>query len=235
MEIVLASSRGKGLAAELSKIHPCSRDLIVHFKKSATYAKLLKELKEHWDDLDCDRRDGAHIYFLAGLCDLTYMDVEDDFYPGVRYEEVIFNEKPEEAVDRVLKSIREVDREVKLLGAEPVFCTVVPCSLRVWNHYRLNIGCSAFLQHHNHYEDMQHLLLQATQALNTRIIAHNTENNMQTPHIADTVIRNFGNGEKRVQYKRLWDGVHACDTLTTKWAKKLLLAMRSNMPFNYYV
>ena len=81
---------------------------------------------------------------------------------------------------------------------------------------------------------MQELLIQATQTLNTRIIAHNTENNMQTPHIADTVIRNFGNGQKRVQYKRLWDGVHANDSLTTTWAKKMLLAMRSNMPFNYY-
>ena len=127
--------------------------------------------------------------------------------------------------------------EVKKLGAAPVFCTIIPSSLRAWNNTRLKQHKTAFLIHHNHYEDMQHLMIQTIQDINSYITTYNREHHMKTPRTADTVIRNMGHGQKRVQYQRLVDGVHApseekkipgVKTLTEKWALKLTEAMWEN-------
>ena len=136
--------------------------------------------------------------------------------------------------------ISDVDEEVRRLGAAPVFCTIVPCSLRVWNHTRLAQHKTAFFLHHDHYEDMQHLLIETVQKLNTLIINHNRVYNKQTPHTADTIIHNMGNGQKRVRYGKLTDGVHADSTVKPEnkdkkvpnqiaaWALKIVAAISKN-------
>ena len=244
MDIILTSSRGKGLESYMREHYLReSNRLRVEVVKSATYDKLLERLKSIWKKLGDEDKENCHVYFFAGLCDVTYRDYDPDFYPGTLYDEVIYNEIPSATAYRVYMNISDVDREVRLLGAEPIFCTIIPCSLRVWNYTRLTQHKTAFLLHHAHYDDMQHLLIETIQKLNILITNHNVAYHKQTPHTADTIIHNMGDGKKRVRYGKLTDGVHAGSidktrmeqksekkvlSLTEIWALKITASIHKN-------
>ena len=220
VEIVLASSRGRGLKRLMAERHQNPDNLIHIYYKGATYEDLLKHLRTLWLMLEKPERDGARVYFMAGLCNLTHMERRG------RYQETTFMDDPDIAVTRVMRSIQAVSDATKELGAKPIFCTVVPSSIREWNLHRLRVGCTAYLRHQDRYPLMQHNLLQATITLNKHITRHNMTNTVHTPKIADTVIHNKGKGKnKRVQYSKLVDGVHPDEALKRAWAIKLTSSM----------
>ena len=143
-------------------------------------------------------------------------------------EEVFFMESWHQAVHRVTQSIHSVSESMTKIHATPIFCTIPPCSFRIWNSHRLNKGNTSYLLHFNHYEDMQYSLISAIHQINSNIVQINSSNGVTTPHIATTVMDNRPDQRPRVHYSRLRDGVHATNELKKKWAKKMHKSMTSN-------
>ena len=133
-----------------------------------------------------------------------------------------------QAVDRVTHSIHSVSESMLKIHVTPIFCTIPPCSFRLWNFHRLHKGNTSYLLHHNHYEDMQYSLISAIQQINSNIIQINSSNGVTTPHLASAVMDNRPNQRPRVHYSRFRDGVHAAKDLKKKWAKKMLKAISTN-------
>ena len=229
-DIVMASSRGFDVEVELPKLHPSPSNLHIYAEaggKLEDLAALVPDFIEHIGEQDTQ---GHHVYFLAGLCDVTFKDSNLNYKNDhERYEEVFFMESWQEGVDRVTKSIHSVAESMNELNVIPIFSTIPPCSLHTWNFNRLNKGKTSYLLHHNYYEDMQYSLISTIQQLNNTIVQYNTSNGVTTPHIATSVMSNTGpNTRPRVFYTRFRDGVHADKDLKKKWAKKLNKAMIEN-------
>ena len=122
MDVILASSRGKNLQGLLRKHHTRPDRIYLRAKSGATLTELnelLPGILKKW------RKDPAdiHVYFLAGLCDVTYRDHDTHYNHYEIYDEVIFNESPQEALDRVTTIIQSVSEDVIRLGATPCFAT----------------------------------------------------------------------------------------------------------------
>ena len=226
MDIILSSSRGADVLEALKENHPNPGRL--HFEiesggqienLAALVPSILKKYGETGDQ-------GYHVYFVAGLCDVT---VKDQDWDHGRYEEVIFTEPWFDAVNRVTRSIYSAIESVREFNVTPVFCTIPPCSFRVWNFKRLQQRKTSHLIHFNYYEDMQYSLISAIQDINRNILHINDANGVTTPYLASTVMENLGpNQRPRVHYNRFRDGVHAKKGLKEKWAKKLITAMAAN-------
>ena len=114
--------------------------------------------------------------------------------------------------------IQIISESILSFEAKPCFCTIVPCSLKMWNETRLEQHKTSFLLHHTQYEDMQTNLITVICNINKYIISLNTQNKMYTPYIADTVISHCGPKKApRVHYNRLKDGIHPTSNLRTMW------------------
>lgn len=173
----------------------------------------------------------CHVYFLAGLCDITYRDFDPNYSHNICYDEVSFTDSPDQTIFRLTNEINSISDHIISLGAKPCFATIVPSSLRAWNETRLEQQKTAFLLHHTQYDDMQANLISAISSINKHIIEVNNSNNMATPYIAETVMSNTGpNKPPRIHYKRLTDGVHPSPTLRDKWINKLVHAIKINRP-----
>ena len=79
------------------------------------------------------------VYFIAGLPSVTFRE-RDPNWGGLKYEEVIFNEPEDDAVARICNIIDSIAISVRSFKATPVFSTIIPMSLRVWNDVRLSQG-----------------------------------------------------------------------------------------------
>ena len=228
MDIILSNSRGRYMEEYIKKLHPCPEKLFVISKSGGQLKDLLyKNLPNLLKNVPKYERPEYHVYFLAGICDITYRELDHKFiYNPLNncfdsYDEVIFMESPAEANLRLYEIVKEVSDGVTKLGARPCFSTIVPCSLAVWNHQRLNQGKTSCLLHSEHYDDMQSLMMDTIVEINRDLKAINTQNEMCTPYIASTVIENLGQKKYRVHYSRLPDGTHPTITLAKTWAKKL--------------
>ena len=159
------------------------------------------------------------IYFVDGLPDVT----ERIMYG--RYEEVIFNEAPEEALDRLVNVYLDASSRVLHAGHLPCFTTVAPMSLEDWNTTRMNVHkVTSHLIHHRQYPTMQYLLNQTISSLNYKIMDINTSNNMETPHLAGLIMSGRGansSQECRVRYHHLEDGCHPHLYIIEKWQRTL--------------
>ena len=242
MDTVLASSRGKGMGSELSKILPDYPGIITELRSDR-----LHQIQHNLGNINIIRKKGGklselaalvpsiiwrtqsparrqHVYFLAGLCDLTFRDMDDQFY-----EEVIFMESPMEAYARMTTLYESVSESVINNGAIPCFSTIPPSNLNTWNEVRLNDHhATSYLLHFHQYDDMQGNLIQAIEQINKFIVKLNSRNGMSTPFLASTIMDNVPGGAPRVHYNRLRDGVHATDITRKKWAQKLKNAITRN-------
>lgn len=219
------------MVKELRHLHPRPSRLRVVAKSGGR----LKELSDIAANLVLNSdTPSCHVYFLAGLCDVTYRDYDPYYSPYEHYDEVIFNESPDSAVARISEELERAADTVIEYGATPCFTTIVPCSLRVWNENRLHQGKTSFLLHHRQYEDMQANLISTITSINRHIIKINTDNNMITPFIAETIVSNTGPTKPpRVHYNRLQDGTHPTIKLRSKWCNLLCKSVISNRT-NYY-
>lgn len=210
---------------KLKELHPNPNNIIIKAISSATYSQLTdiacNIIKEN-DPSQC------HVYFLAGLCDITYRDYDPKFNYQ-KYEEVIFNESPWVAKSRVLGEVEAASEKILTTGAKPCFATIVPSSLTIWNELRLQQYKTSFLLHHNHYESMQYNLIKSIHSINNSIIEINETINMRTPLIASTIMTNKSKSKlPRIHYSRLTDGVHPCEKTRDKWAEKLVHTILEN-------
>ena len=233
MDIILASSRGRGyIQTRLRNTHPHPEGLYIEARGGAKLEELILKairlVKGSPNPSEC------HVYFMAGLCDVTHRDTYTEFVDYRRrrvhmYEEVSFTEDNTNAVLRVTNIIDNMDQEIRSLGAKPCFMTIPPCSIEAWNIHRLNTGRTTHLIHHRNYPDMQANLISVISEINKFIVSTNSRNNMATPFLADTIIKSCGpHKNTRVHYDRLVDGTHATSTTNQKWAKLITKAMTIN-------
>ena len=233
MDIILASSRGKHeMQTLLRNLQPKPSQLKIHARGGAKLEHLIHDairlIKSSHNPSQ------THVYFMAGLCDITYRDIYPNHHDLIRYrthmyEEVIFIEDHTEAIARITNLIDNMSEEIKLMGAKPCFMTISPCSLVNWNLRRLNNGRTTHLIQHQHYEDMQQNLIKAIKDINHFIFATNTSNSMATPKLADDIIRSARpNKNLRVHYNRLADGTHATSETNQKRASKIINTIEEN-------
>ena len=160
MDVVLCSSRGKHLEKELRSLHPSPHRLHVMFKPGASLEYLFNHAKTLLEREECPDR--FHIYFMAGICDLTEKVrdlawVKD--YKGriiqAPYEEVIFTESWKDTPAIFIDKLTDLCDEIIGLRAKPCIMTIPTISIQNWNETRLNQYKTCHLLHHQQYPDMQ--------------------------------------------------------------------------------
>ena len=229
MDDVIASSRGKEMKVRLRNLHPDRYCLKSTAKSALRLQDILDNLDSFLKPIKPHQMNTCNIYLIAGLCDVTYRDLDEDYYPNTPYDEVLFNETPDQAFQRVSSLIVELTSKIAERGATPVIATIVPSSLSQWNFIRLKQHKTAFLMHHKHYDSMQLNMVRTIHRLNKFILGVNNSYQMSTPMLACTVMKNVPGKDPRVHYGMLGeDGVHPTDDLRDLWAAKLIKAMRDN-------
>ena len=140
---------------------------------------------------------------MAGLCDITqkvknmeWVCCRDGHWLKALYNEVIFAGSWLDSPNHVLDKMAVVQNHIENLGAKPCFLTIPTCSLQVWNEKRLKKQKTCHLLHHKQYPDMQENLNQTIFEVNRKIIELNSNVNMFTPKIADTIMANSGPTKK---------------------------------------
>ena len=220
MDAIFASSRGRTLVEPIVDWHPDCTKLMIWTIPSAKLEELQYEaydfLNTTSDPTNC------HIYFVAGLCDITVHERRG------RYKEVYYIESIQNTIDRLKNLIDTINHGILILGAKPCFSTIIPSSLQDWNFTRLQQHKTTHLLHSHQYNDMQHLLNRAVIEINQHINTTNIDNKMQTPQLADTIITKRRTSPPRFHYNRLADGVHPTKELSTVWANCLKKIISNN-------
>ena len=217
MDLVVTTSRGRCLEHYFR--YRWSATLT--WRKGATIKKLTADAKRILRQHHSTEKP-HHVFFIAGLPDLTKMT------RGKNYQEVIFDETPQQALNRLKDTLLLADKEISTEhNAKTCFATITPCSLRTWNHHRLQTNRTAELKHEQDYGVMQDNLIQATILINKFIINLNEANNMPTPRLAKKIIKKSGIKRQtpRVYYAKMPDGVHLNEETAEEWISTLSLSM----------
>ena len=226
MDIIIASSRGRGIEDEIWARHPYPENAYVFSKGGGSLQELQFQaydiLYDHPDPTNC------HIYFFAGLCDITKKEKNNT--NNIHYEEVIYTENPQDTYTKMTKLIDTIAEHILYFAAKPIFCPIITMNIHTWNYTRLQQHKTSHLKHHTDYSDMQHLLNQSIDDINKYINKVNIENGMVTPFLADTIMTKT-HTQQRIHYNRLVDGVHASEGLREKWARCLSRAIKFNRDF----
>ena len=226
MDLIFGSSRGHNLSELLHASHPSPESVAIY---AASSAKLKELLQEAIDQLDrADDPTNCHIYFVAGLCDITRRD-EDAWDPACgAYQEITMPEGSDECARRMCELIDFISIRILYRGAKPCFSTIPPSSLEKYNLMRLKKRKTSYLLHSLEYADMQDNLMRAILHVNNHISKVNGENGMATPDLAGSVVETRAGKAPRAHFKRLYDGVHPTDKTRRKWAKRLQKAISIN-------
>ena len=224
MNIVVCSSRGKCL---LPLNH--REDTRVIVVGGGKIPKLTNEaitiLKEYEDSPE-----PKFVYFVAGLPDTTTKESYHFWMNGVRhtYEEVFIRGSIEENASRVINIIQSSSRAILANNAIPVYCTIIPCELEIWNHTRLSQHKTSHLIHFNNYKHMQESHLESIKTINSFILHHNSQNQVATPKITLPVFYKR-KSSWRFRFGRLTDGVHPDAKLESSIRKKISNTLHLNL------
>ena len=231
MDIIVASSRGRGLEELLKKSHPYPEQVEVIFTPSATLNIITKEALKKINSLKSSGQDNIHAYIIGGYCDLTSREKGSTKINGRwrTYEEVVFWEDPESAVARLNKNIHTTVTEISNTNVTPIICTIPPANIETWNTVRKSQRKTYELKHTVDYPKMQQRLQDSLIQINRYIITLNMKSRAHTPKLANTVIQKKGKGKGyRVYFDNLKDGVHATDDTAKRWAEMIMEAIRTN-------
>ena len=118
----------------------------------------------------------------------------------------------------------------------PVFSTIVPFNINMWNNHRLNIGATKELRYTSYYTDMQYFLNSTIIHTNEHICKLNQDNDVITPNLAKFHISSRGTKQGyRYNYKGMDDGCHPnsldCDLgkgVVQNWVNEILKAQKDN-------
>ena len=245
MDLILATSRGASPLDEyLAAIHPSPKHLHV-ISIPGTSLETLTQIGIKIINKSTNPSQ-YHVYFMAGLCDLTRKDNDIFGYRKkgiktipIQYDEVTFPESSSQAVPRLKSTINSIAHQISSTGASPCFMTIPTCSLKKWNETRLKYRKTEYLLHSSQYDDMQGNLNRAIKEINHHILDLNTTYNMHTPKIANTImktsskttksgIKKSSKKKKRTLFSQLPDGVHPKNHLRKKWAKIIIQSIANN-------
>ena len=222
LDVIFASSRGRGIQEPLCFSTPGAR-------MSTLTAQAVEFVKHHKNPTN------LHLYFLAGLCDVTTKLHHPTLPPppsfnNYKYQEVIIRDSPNFKIDQIKTTYDQAISELTPFGCRPIFCNIPPCSLIDWNLSRLSQNKTSFLQLVDKYDDMQKNLESITSEVNRYISYLNSQvTGSYTPDLCGTISKMEGN-KRRYFYKRLADGVHPTPELCATWASKIRKAITKNRP-----
>jgi hypothetical protein len=160
----------------------------------------------------------GHVYYLAGIPDLTTKIRGEDCY-----QEVVYMGTPSETVPLLETELIATAKMTQEMGWTPVFCTISPMSLKDWN----SSARTPYLLHHNQYGDMQALLENTVIAANHVIRSLNKSNRVYTPNLQRQIAK-ISHGKVKFMYNRLYDGCHPCASVVDEWVKIMKQAMTIN-------
>ena len=229
MDAIFSSSRGRHLADPLSKLHPSPSSLQVISQGGGSLERLQHSAYRFLQTTPDPTN--SHVYFVAGLCDISRINRSEDRY-SMRYEEVTYWETPSETIQRVNALVDQISSNILFMGAKPCFATILPSSLQTWNQHRLDNNNTNLLLFTDLYDTMQENMNKSIFEINKHITALNYSNDMATPFLANTIIEHRGMKAPKVFLNRLPDGVHPPTQqpriLINKLAKRLFNSIRIN-------
>lgn len=225
MNIIMATSRGRGLKEQLLKANISAKVLV---RPGHRYRALTQEAAEIIR-ASSENPNNIHVYFLAGYTDLTNMEKQ-----GL-YQEVTFRESPEEAESRLKSEIQHTTDVISQLGAKVCFATVVPGSIISWNQTRKNQRKTTHLKYEHLYNSWQDNLNKAVILINKTIIQINISHNMHTPKTHECVMSIRKKGKYRFQFNKLSkDGVHpthqSLQHISRSLSKSITINRQRNTP-----
>ena len=170
------------------------------------------------------RRHDSILYIGGGMPDVTAK------IRSGRYQEVIHQGDPATLAHNVMSNISEGAHLIQNAGATPVFATVCPMDISLWNQHRLSKRKTSHLNYISEYPAMQSLHQKTIEILNDNIIKFNQDNGMQTPKGAKVVYQKKGAGlPYRLRSSRMQpDGCHLTPETTGEWIKLLKDTMNTN-------
>ena len=191
MDVVLASSRGKGLEALIRSKHPSPDHLIMKSTSSAKLHILTSQALELISK--SPNPSNHHIYIIGGYCDLSeIIHHKLTTHYRAQYQEAVFREEPGAAAARLTSLFETTSRTISINHAKPILCTIPPSSIHNWNHTRLRQHKTALLKHCKQYPTMQENMIQSLLIINTNIIGINKSHGTYTPKLADAIITKSG-------------------------------------------
>lgn len=220
MNIIVCSSRGKSLRS-LNK----REDTVVRVVPGGRIGQLVDIAKEELNKI-LTKPNPKFVYFVAGLPDTT-TKIYEEFWMNDElhaYEEVIFSNTPENIIGIINSAAQDILAE----NAIPIFSTIVPCHLSIWNHTRLSQHKTSHLLHYKNYDLMQEQQLETIREINSYILHINSQNRVATPKLAKPVYYRRGNSW-RFRFGKLADGVHATDKLKKVWHKTVNKILNRNL------
>ena len=224
MDLIVASSRGKGLKTHLiNRLPGLKVPFKVTFRGGAGYWRMASMAEEEIGKASHSPHI-THVYFFGGMCEVTEV-LSDD----CDWQECIFRGTVEGATANALAAIMDAETRVRKVGALPVFCTIVPLSLKLWNEHRLRKGCTTHLKYTSLYPKMQRNLELTIQRINTHIHRINSQNNMLTPMIAEELFKSpQANRRSKLRTSQFYDGCHVNPFVKLYWAEEILRASIKN-------
>ena len=133
MNVLIATSRGKGIAGRLPKGVIDHAEVCSGAKLKSLSAKI-PAIVNPLSKIGLP----TFVYVLGGSNDITEKITSTN--PHYWYTEVIFVKEKDSVVSDVKKSIDECARTIKKAGGIPVFCTITDCNLQHYNDYCLGQG-----------------------------------------------------------------------------------------------
>ena len=191
MDVILASSRGKGLDELIRPKHPSPNHLFI--KSTSSVNLHLLTIQAITIISKAKNPSNHHIYIIGGYCDLNEI---------IQHKIAIqrnAREEPEAAVSRLTGRLETTSQTIANHNAKPILCTIPPSSLHTWNYTRLLQRKTAMLEHFKQYPSMQQNMIKSLLTINTNIIGINKKHGSYTPKLADTIIKNLG-GESNIGY-----------------------------------
>ena len=165
---------------------------------------------------------------MGGIPDVTEK-LKSKYY-AYKYTETIYVEDPEITVSRFKDNLLNCADSIKSLGAIPVFCTITRCNINDYNNSLLQKGSTSILYHQDHYSDMQEVLNQVIDKINSIIKETNQSNHLSTPHCHSAITKRRGTkgGYRIYAWELLRDGVHGTEKTLQAWADSLSAAIKCN-------
>lgn len=229
MDLIMATSRGAGIGELISSQNFNTPKEVITIR-GATLETLVEEAQHIINAHPTPHK--IHTYFIAGIPNITTRtrDLDD------HYDEVIFNDTPSEAHETYKQILENAQQAIQATQSIPCFTTIAPMSLDTWNTTRLNQLKTHYLLHHNHYEDMQALLLETISNINSTIITLNDSVNMHTPKLGDAILhkQNAHTKNHRVRYGKLVDGLHINRETKLQWGVDILNSIMINRVNHLY-
>ena len=162
----------------------------------------------------------THYYIATGICDITTKLTK----PG--YQEIVFR-SDEGLADKIKTDISKVENHILKQAALPIFCTIYPMSLKVWNCQRLKQNKTKYLKHENEYSNMQEDLNKTVEMINDYLIKTNIRNCVATP-LTHLAINKSRRGKQYIYFNDLIDGCHPDSPAISKMVVSINKALARN-------